>query len=196
MKPELEKILIEKYPKLLRDCYGDPRTTCMSFGIETDSGWFQLIDHLFSYLTNLMSTPLNIDYTKEYKEKHKGEKDYYEKHYTYKFKPPQIILDQIKSKYATLRAYYHTDLEEEIPEDVWAVLDLDDYYKKLERYNQKIDFAIDYAEYLSSITCEVTGKPGKLYTKGWHVVLCDEEAIKKGYKVEEGSTEGIKVEEL
>ena len=195
MSPELEKILVEKYPKLLRDYGGDCRVTCMSFGIETDSGWYQLIDHLFSYLTNLMNTRIHVDYTKEFKEKNKGEKDYYQKYCTYKFKPPQIILDQIKSKWSLLTVYYHTDLEEDIPEDVWAVLDLDDYYKKLKRYNDKIDFAIDYAEYLSSITCEITGKPGKRYTNGWHVVLCDEEAVKKGYKPEEGCSTGITVEE-
>ena len=196
MSPELELKLVEKYPKLLRDYRGDPKVTCMSFGIETNGdGWYQIIDHLLGYLTNLMETPLHINYTQEYKEQHREDKDYYQNHCSYKLKPPQIVLDQVKSKYANLRCYYHTDLIEEIPEEIRLDLDSDDLQKKLERYNDKIDFAIDYAEYQSSVTCEVTGKEGKLYTKGWYRVLSDEEAIKLGYDPKEGSNVGLTVEE-
>ena len=197
MSPELEKILVEKYPTLLREYGGDPMQTCMAFGIETNGdGWFKIIDDLFGYLTNLMNTPLHIPYTDEYKEKHKGEKDYYDKHYSYKYMPPKIVLAQVKEKWGTLTVYHNCMDDQDIPDDIWVNLNLEEFYKKLNRYNDKIDFAIDYASYLSSITCEITGKPGKHYTKGWHQTLCDEEAVKRGYKPEEGSEEGIKVEEL
>ena len=42
-----------------------------------------------------------------------------------------------------------------------------------------VENAIEFSEYLSSITCEKTGKPGKLYSDGWCVTLCKEEAIKR-----------------
>ncbi len=195
MSPELEQKLVEKYPKLLREYGGSPQVTCMCFGFQHSDGWLNIVDHLLGYLDNLQKTPLHINYTQEYKEQHREDKDYYQNHCSYKLNPPQIVLDQAKSKYGTLRVYHHTDLENEIPEEIRLDLDSDDLQKKVERYNDKIDFAIDYAEYQSSVTCEVTGKEGKLYTKGWHVVLSDEEAIKLGYDPKEGSSGGLTVEE-
>jgi hypothetical protein len=184
MKIELEQELVKKYPKLFKHYRGDPRETCMAFGIETNDGWYKTLDHLFGYLTDLMERKLVVDYTKEYKDQHKEDKEYYHKYCSYKFLPPQIILDQVKEKYGTLRVYYHTTFED-IPEDIWAVLDLKDFYKKMDEYNDMIDHAISYAEYQSARTCEVTGQEGNLYTKGWCRVLCDEEAIKHGYKIED-----------
>jgi hypothetical protein len=184
MRTELEKILIEKYPDLLKDYGGDPMYTCMAWGLECGDGWFKIIDHLFSYFTKLMKTPIRISYTEDFKKRHKEEKDYYEKYYNYSYKPPQIVLAQVKEKWGTLTVYHDTIPTEEIPEDIWGVLDVDEFYKKLKRYNDKIEFAIDYAEYLSSITCEITGKDGKRYTKGWYQTLCDEEAVKRGHKLE------------
>ena len=188
MKTELEKILVEKYPTLFKNYHGDPKVTCMCFGIETRDGWFNILDHLFGYLTNLMRNPLHIPYTEKYKEEHKQDKDYYTSHCFYKFDPPQIILDQVKEKFGTLRVYYHTELEKEIPEDIWVIVDQNEYYKKLDYYNEKIDSAIDYAEYQSSVTCEVTGKEGKLYAKGWHQTLCEEEAKKQNLNTDEATT--------
>jgi hypothetical protein len=184
MKEELEQELIKKYPKLFRDSSLPPTQTLICFGCDCGDGWYKILDHLFGYLTDLMERKLVVDYTKEYKDQHRDKKDFYEKYCSYKFLPPQIILDQVKEKWGCLRVYNHTDFED-IPEEVWAVLDLKEFYKKMDEYSDRIDHAIEYAEYQSSRTCEITGKEGKLYTKGWYRVLCDEEAIKKGYKPEE-----------
>lgn len=179
MKIELEKKLIEKYPGLLRNYGGDPRETCLCFGIECNDGWYQIIDHCFGYLVHLMKSKISVDYTKEYKNKYKDDKDFYKKYFSYTFLPPHIILDQIKEKFGTLRVYYHIDYEFSISQDIWPNIDVCDYDKKINKYLDKIDNAIDYAEYQTSITCEVTGKEGKLRTAGWHVVLCDEEFEKR-----------------
>jgi len=180
MNQELEQQLIKKYPKLFKNKNLPPTQTLICFGCECGDGWYQLLDHLFGYLTDHMERKLAVDYISEYKDQHKDKKNYYRDYCSYKFEPPQIILDQVKEKYGTLRCYYHTEFDD-IPDEVWANLDLKDFYKKLEAYNRKIDDAIEYAEYISSRTCEETGKEGKLYTKGWWKVLCDEEAIKRGY---------------
>lgn len=184
MTEELNLNLYNKYPKILTECGGDPRKTAMCFWMQCGDGWYKILDHLFGYLTDLMERKLVVDYIKEYKDMHRDKKDFYEKYCSYKFLPPQIIINTVKEKYGTLRVYYHTDFED-IPEEIWAVLDLKDFYKKMDEYNDRIDHAIEYAEYQSSRTCEVTGQEGKLYTKGWYRVLCDEEAIKKGYSPEE-----------
>jgi len=44
MDKELELELVRKYPKILRDYKGDPMETCMAWGIDTESGWYKLLD--------------------------------------------------------------------------------------------------------------------------------------------------------
>ena len=46
MDKELEKKLLEKYPLILRDMYGDPKVTCMAWGITCGNGWYMLLENL------------------------------------------------------------------------------------------------------------------------------------------------------
>jgi len=62
-------------------------------------------------------------------------------------------MSQIKEKFGTLRVY------------------MSHYPKEVEK---EIDDIIDEAERESEKTCEECGKPGKLYTKGWCMVRCDD----------------------
>jgi hypothetical protein len=197
MNKELEQKLVQKYPELLTEYGGDCRQTCMAWGCDHADGWYKILDHLFSYLNSLMTTDLVINYKKDYKDQHKDDKEYYEKYYSYHIKPPQITISQVKEKYGTLTVYYHANFDDidSVPDETKENLDLEDYDKKLKNFYKKVDFAINYAEYQSSITCEETGRDGKLYTKGWHRTMCDEIAIEKGYDVNEG-VEGIKWQEL
>lgn len=187
MSPDLEKQISEKYQKLFANKNRPPTESLMCFGCECGDGWCKILDYLFGYITDLMESKISVDYTREYKDQHRNKKDFYEKYCFYKFLPPQIVLDQVKEKYGTLRVYYHTNFDD-IPEDIWSILDLKEFYKKMDEYNAKIDHAIEYAEYQSSRTCEVTGEEGKLYDKGWYRVLCDEEAVKLGYDIKDGCT--------
>jgi hypothetical protein len=197
MNKELEQKLVQKYPELLKEYGGDCRQTCMAWGFEHGDGWYKILDYLFSYLNSLMTTDLVVNYKKDYRDQHKNDMDYYEKHYSYHIKPPQITISQVKEKYGTLTVYYHADFDDQVhtTEDLREIIDEKDYDKKVKNFYNKVDFAINYAEYQSSITCEETGKDGKLYTRGWHRTMCDEIAIKKGYDVNEG-VEGIKWQEL
>ena len=44
MNKELELKLVEKYPKILKEYGGDPKQTCMAFGIETSGdGWYNFL---------------------------------------------------------------------------------------------------------------------------------------------------------
>ena len=73
-------------------------------------------------------------------------------------KCPAVTVDQYKEKFASLRIYHSGG------DDI-------------------VDGMIRYAEYLSSITCQSTGKPGRMCKRGsWYTTLCDEEAEKTGYK--------------
>lgn len=98
MDKELELELVKKYPKILRDYGGDPMQTCLSFGIETESGWYNLLDKCMEklqYFCDICS---------------KNGEDV------------QVFANQIKSKYATLRFYYSgeggTKIEWDIIDDI------------------------------------------------------------------------------
>lgn len=76
MKPELDSMLCEKYPKIFRDRRADKRTTAMCWGFECGDGWYDLIDDLCSKLQK---------YCDEIGE--------------------QVVATQVKEKFATLRFY-------------------------------------------------------------------------------------------
>ena len=50
MKPELDKSLVKKYPRLYRDRHGSPKDTCMCWGFECEDGWHPIIDELSATL--------------------------------------------------------------------------------------------------------------------------------------------------
>jgi hypothetical protein len=164
MTLELEKQLIEKYPKLFKNINKSPKETLICFGAECGDGWFDILDNLCGFITNLQK---NRSY---FIKKNDGE--------YVNFYCPDVVFDQIKEKYGTLRVYWHFG-ELNYAELGFEVKDTDELYKNISRYSDTIESAIDFCEYLSSKTCEVTGKPGKLYSRGWCVTLCKEEAIKR-----------------
>jgi hypothetical protein len=140
MKHETELKFVKKYPKILRDYRGDPMQTCLAFGIETDGeGWNDLLDKCMEklqYFCDICS------------------KDGRE---------VQVVANQIKSKFATLRFYTTTYGATDIEQDI-------------------IDDIISEAERKSGYTCEITGKDGVMCKKGsWYKTLCYEEARKEGY---------------
>lgn len=72
----------------------------------------------------------------------------------------QPVIQQIKEKFGGLR-FYHT------------------------AHDEKINVAVELAEALSTKTCEVCGKPGKLRPTKWIQTLCDEHFVEQGGKLEE-----------
>lgn len=89
MKKELEDYLINKFPKLYKECdANDPFTL---FGFECGDGWFRLILWTSRYLQEY------IDQQNKWAEK-----------YPDKYLPvKQIKVMQVKEKFATLRFYVH-----------------------------------------------------------------------------------------
>lgn len=80
--------------------------------------------------------------------------DGYEKVY-----PPRITITQIKEKFGTLRFYFDGG-------------------------NEKTQAAVDFAEFLSSKTCQYTGKKGVMCKKrGWYATLSTGQAKKLGYTI-------------
>jgi len=135
MNKELELKLVEKYPKILQDYGGDKMKTCMAWGMECGDGWYDLLDDLLAKLDYLSN-----------------------------LSGVQVVADQIKEKYGTLRFYYHK---------VGGDYKLLDYI---------IDNIIDMAEKRSANICEKTGKNGTVCSRmGWLKTLNRDEANKDGY---------------
>ena len=81
MKTELELELVKKYPKILRDYKGDPMQTCMSWGMECDDGWYNLLDKCMEKLQYFCDLCSSND------------------------KEVQVVATQIKEKFGTLSFY-------------------------------------------------------------------------------------------
>ena len=175
MKPELDKQLCEKYPKIFKNRNASQIESCMYWGIDVSDGWYDIIDALCQAATYTYSTSMMID---EADGKRLSIAPYsYTNITTYHFniKPPQLVADQVKEKFGTLRFYYHTELEEKMSylKETGKYPELD---KILERYYNYFDGIVHFAETLSERTCEVTGLKGEMHVtggggSGWYKTL-------------------------
>jgi hypothetical protein len=139
MNKELELELVKKYPNILRDYGGDMMKTCMHWGMECDDGWYDLLNSLLKKL--------------DYLSNHSG---------------VQVVADQIKEKFGTLRFYYSTIAKSD--------LNLDPVVDEI------ISDVVSSAERRSAYVCEKSGKDGVLCSRiGWLKTLSKEEADKEGY---------------
>jgi hypothetical protein len=125
MRDELDKQLCEKYPKMMADRHAPMTETCMCWGFECGDGWFDILDHLMGNIQH------HIDWKNREKEI-----------------VPQVVLEQVKEKFGTLRFYYRGG---------------DDY----------IHGMVAMAESMSGIMCEVCGAPGQREGGGWIKTLCE-----------------------
>ena len=140
-----DKELQKKYPEILKYLGGDPAKTCMSShhgGISVGDGWIPLLEKLFTFC-----------------QFHHDRNGY-----------PQLVADQIKEKFGTLRFYY---LFEECTSDTAK------YGKQFQRTEDMLKGAIYFAESLSSTICEGCGAPGTINKTGWLTTRCSDCRAKK-----------------
>jgi len=90
MKQELDKLLCEKYPKMMVNRNAPMTETCMCWGFDCGDGWFNILDQLMG----------NIQHHIDWNNKN------FEKGYAQYKQVPQVTLDQVKEKFGTLRFYY------------------------------------------------------------------------------------------
>lgn len=178
MREELDKLLCEKYPKMLVNRHGNMQETCMYWGFACGDGWFNILDRLCSNIQGHIdwknkSRERDIAYNEMATKTKSGSFDLFEQQYANivdtnykeqrlaeivedefrKISDPvaQVTLDQVKEKFGTLRFYYTGG---------------DEYISGL----------VSMAESMSGVTCETCGAPGKQRGGGWIVTLCDEHA--------------------
>ena len=181
MSPELENKLYEKYPKIFADHNKSPQETCMCWGIAVGDGWYDLIDVLCQALTYTFTTSVEIDEEDAKRLSIEGDKFSDGKtHYFFSVRPPQVVADQVKEKFGTLRFYYHLVYDP-------VAIELARKYPQLEQINKRyadyIDGIVHFADVASGRTCEVTGADGELCVRGgWFKVLNREVAKTETYE--------------
>ena len=189
MSPELENKLYEKYPKIFADHSKSPQESCMAFGLEVGDGWYDLIDVMCEALTYTFTTSVRID--KEDGER-LGIKPVYwgkttlkpeeqqEPMYYFDVRAPQVIADQVKEKFGTLRFYFHLEYDPVNQELAKKYPELQAINK---RYADYIDGVVHFADVASGRTCEVTGADGEMHVRGgWFKVLNREVAKIERYQ--------------
>ena len=186
MNPELDKKLCEKYPNIFKNRYSDPKSSCISFGIECGDGWYKVIDMLCFACENTYSTSIYVDAEDGIKLGLKPNE--YNKEYYFGIESPQVIADQIKEKFGSLRFYYHLEFDPKLIE-----LNVNGKYPEIEkiisRYNDYFDGIVHMAEILSVHTCEITGGEGEMHVSGgnrggWYKTLNREYAKSEPFYVD------------
>jgi hypothetical protein len=169
MRKELDEALVAKYPLIFKDRNGDMRTTLMCWGFECGDGWYNIIDVLCGKLSSeYLSAKSRYDFIKDKcgQNMYGGSGDIItqgeialRKHVMEEEAAKVPVAVQIKEKFGGLRFY------------VQAATDKHYQY-------------ISFAESMSYRTCEQCGNPGKTYTDGWHMTLCDIHAAMAGKEEE------------
>lgn len=179
MSPEKDAYLCEKYPKIFVNRNSDVKESCMSWGFEIDDGWFQLINHACSLIQSHIDwkneqIEKNIKFNLAIEKATIGDlsllyealsiknpdivstwqQEQIDKALAGELRKmsdmiPQLVADQIKEKFGTLR-FYATGGDE---------------------YTNGV---IRMAESMSCVTCEVCSKPGMTNGKGWIKTTCEE----------------------
>jgi len=129
MTEDEDKILCQKYPKIFKNRNGSIKETCMAWGFECDSGWFDVLDILCHEIQGYI----------DWKSRGLSEEEREEL---------QVVADQVKEKFGTLRFYYSGG------DDV-------------------IEGMVRMAESMTHRVCEACGCPGDARGGGWVKVLCD-----------------------
>jgi hypothetical protein len=128
MKKELDEQLCQKYPLIFANRYRPMNETAMCWGFDCGDGWFNILDQLCS----------NIQHHIDWKNKKEPVVE-------------QVVADQVKEKFGTLRFYYSGG-------------------------DEHIAGMVAMAESMSGVTCEDCGKPGRSRGFGWITTVCDEHA--------------------
>jgi len=175
MKQELDKLLCERYPKMMVNRNKPMQETCMCWGFECGDGWFNILDQLMGNIQHHVDWKLRqhriaTDYNAMAAQAKAGNFDLFEENMKdtvnleYKEKRlaeiiagdfrsvpnaiPQVTLDQVKEKFGTLRFYYTGGDDE-------------------------ISGMVRMAEGMSGVICEECGAPGKRRGSDWIYTACD-----------------------
>ena len=187
MKQELDDYLVKTYPKMFVERNLSMMQTCMCWGFTCDDGWLNIIDRLCSKIQSHIDWKAEqrefiIRYNQILEDAKQGNFKLFDEEYDdniYKDSAwlekrraevieeeprmiaeivPQVVVNQVKEKYGTLRFYYTGG-------------------------DRFVDGLVGMAEEMSLVTCESCGAPGKLRGRGWYYTACDKHTKKEDLAV-------------
>ena len=156
MRIDLENALAEKYSfmkkgRSLKDqrASGSINDLYSAFGCECSDGWYGLLDE--------MCTKIQAVYDENGSE-------------------PDIIIDQIKEKYGTLRFYYHFGDDNPGIHAIDFIGGQSVRFRpgKGDKLHKRIAEIVSWGEERSGEICEECGKPGKIRDLPYILTLCDD----------------------
>jgi len=184
MKQELDKLLCEKYPKMMVNRNKNMQETCMCWGFDCGDGWFNILDQLMG----------NIQHHIDWQEKqHNWEVKYNEMAQAGKNGNAELFADLVAKEYADKPKFGAEYIKERCEEmiknplrdipDLIPQVTLDQVKEKfgtLRFYysggDEYISGLVSMAESMTGVTCEECGNPGKTVGGGWLTTLCKEHA--------------------
>ena len=138
MKQELDEYLCKVFPKIFVNRGNELES--IQYGFECGDGWFDIINQLCQNIQH------HINWKNEQFDKYgKGSE------------VQQVVVEQVKEKFGTLRFYYQGG---------------DDYIGGL----------VAMAESISGVTCEECGDKGESSSEGWIKVLCEDHRNERNRK--------------
>lgn len=157
MKDEFDILLVERYPELYRDRFAPMTQTLMCWGFECGDGWYQIIDTLsYALVSPHREAKKDLEFWtknlgKEVWRNRTGTQEDIDRAQKKLDETPCPVAVQVKEKFGTLRFYVD------------------------KASNTQYNY-IDFADLMSSRTCEECGKPGETYPIGWYQTLCEQHA--------------------
>lgn len=198
MKLELDKLLCEKYPKMMVNRLKPMTETCMCWGFECGDGWFELINHLMSNIQHHIDwknkqRDFIIKMNKIREAGQSGNAELFADLMAEEYGDRGLGADFIKQRAEELMRQPLQSVPEEI---VQVTLDqvkekfgtLRFYYTGGDDY---ISGLVAMAESMSGVICETCGNPGKQTRGGWIKTICNpcEEKREQARKQEEDAWE-------
>lgn len=171
MREELDAKLVEKYPRMFKNRYGDMRETCMCWGFAVGDGWYNVIASLCANidshvkwkrqqrvydLKRARAAKKGRDYLIKYLAGDGQVREWHEDRADEilalgdRITPycNHVVVDQVKEKFGGLRFYYHGG-------------------------DDTVHGMVRMAEAWAAHTCETCGESGQLRHGGWVRTLCD-----------------------
>lgn len=179
MSPELDEMLVVKYPKIFGNRFGDMSTTLMCWGFSHGDGWYNIIDMLCANIQGHIDwtrkqRAIDLRYNRALKRSTKENYEPLVKFFAGKRTPTDWdvkkaaeVFEDIEPQCRIVRKACPQVVAVQVKEKFGT---LRFYYDGGDEYVRAL---VSMAESMSSCMCEECGAPGTTGGTGWIKTLCE-----------------------
>jgi hypothetical protein len=181
LKEELDKLLCEKYPKMMINRSKSMMETCMCWGFECGDGWFEILNQLMGNIQHHIDwknrqREVVVRFNKIRQAGQSGNAELFADLMAAEYGDKGLGADFVKQRAEEFMQQPLQEVPAEIPQ---VTLDqvkekfgtLRFYYTGGDDY---ISGLVTMAESMSGVTCETCGRPGAQTRGGWIKTACEE----------------------